>query len=535
GRRSTRARWSARWSVVLLAGLCLAAAGCGGPQAPVCPPFEALTGAARADSLGLDAFLALTATERASRRAEAASWLASARVAASVRDRARALMAAAGMAPDDPGPWLELAELWRWVGDYLEASACLDAAAAAVKAWGGPGADGLFGRGGRDEAALRTAVLRAWLHYDRAEWRDGEIWARTAAGLRAGDAEVWRIQGLLAAALGRHADARQAAHDLQRKDMFTTAGTWILAVLDVGRGQDRSAFDQLLNIRPGDNAVSELRPDRTRTAECYRDMGLIAERVGEWSWARRWYAKSAAAVPLGRTDCIHEAKARRLGPGRRAPELPVWLAFDRHYVTGSLSAYTNLALERFQAAPPGPDRAFWSGAVVNAAGIVLRRGEDQVWALRARGLVFADRGMADRGLADLRKAAGLLAVRKLADPAVEAGLGRLLLLQEKPAAARPHLERALALDDALPQAWSDLGLVQVMAGDRTAAAAAFARALDLDRGLATAWYNRGLMHVHAGDLDAAAADLAEAARLAPDNQDVARLLQQVRAQRQRPR
>ncbi|MBE0564897.1 MAG: tetratricopeptide repeat protein, partial [Krumholzibacteria bacterium] len=450
-------------------------------------------------------------------------------------DRARALMTAVGLAPDDPEAWLELAGLWRWIGDYLQAAACLDAAAAALKAWGGPGGDGPLDLARRDAAALRTALLRAWLHYDRAEWRDGEVWARAAAGMRPGDEEVWRIQGLLAGALGRHADARQAAADLRRKDTFTTADTWILAVLDVGRGQDRSAFDQLLNIRPGDNAVAELRPDRERAAECFRDMGAIAERVGEWSWARRWYAKSQAAIPLGRTECIREVKARRLGPAGRAAELPVWLAFDRHYATGSLSAYANLALGRFQAAGPGPDREFWAGATVNAAGIILRRGEDQAWALRARGLVFADRGMAERGLADLRKAAGLLAVRGITDPAVEAGQGRLLLLQERHAEARTHLERALALDAGLPQAWSDLGLVQAMAGDRTAAAASFARALDLDPALTTAWYNRGLMHMHAGDLDAAARDLAEAARLAPDNQDVARLLQQIEAQRRQRR
>ncbi len=74
-----------------------------------------------------------------------------------------------------------------------------------------------------------------------------------------------------------------------------------------------------------------------------------------------------------------------------------------------------------------------------------------------------------------------------------------------------------------------------MQNDPPAAQAAFDRALALDPGLVTAWYNRGLMHLHAGELDAAASDLAEAARLAPDNQEVARLLQQIRARQRRLR
>ncbi len=519
----------------LLLGAALAAGGCGGPRGGSAPPFAALTGLAAADSLDLETFLTLEPTERTSRRVAAAEQTAAARTAIDSRRRARALLAAVGLAPDDPDPWLELASMWRWVGDYLQAEACLDHATAAVKAWGSPDADGPMDRAARDDAARRTALLRAWLHYDRAEWRQGMEWAQAASRLGSGDRDVWRIQGLLAAALGQRSQAHEFAADILRKDTFSSDANWILAVLDCSRDQDRAALALLLNSDTRAGTVAELRPNRDHAAECYRDMGTIAERVGEWAYARRWFAESRAAVPLGHSDRIAEVKAARLGPAALAPVMPVWLAFDRHYVTGSLSAYANLALARFQAAAPGDDREFWAGATVSATGIILRREEDREWALRARGLVFAGRNQPDRGLPDLRQAAQMLAERGQFDAGIEAGLGHLLLIREDPGAARPHLERAVSMDPTLPAAWSDLGLVAVMAADPTTATAAFARALALDPQLVTAWYNRGLMHLHAGELDAAAADLAEAARLAPDNQDVARLLQQLEAQRRQAR
>ena len=500
--------------------LLLLGAGCGGPQETACPPFDSLVGPAAADSLGLDVFLGLTPEERASRRARAREFSEAARRATSTRDRAEALLEVVGLTPDDPGSWLDLAELWRWAGDYLHAETCLDRAAAAVRKWGSPGADGPLSRSERDAAAARTAVLRAWLHYDRAEWQEGMRWVRAAASLEAGNREVWLIQGLLEAASGHYSQAHQVAGDIRRKDVHTTDDAWIIAVLDLARGDDRSAFDVLQ--RGGSN-----RSVREHAAEYWRDRAMIAERVREWGWARLWYAESRAAVPLATTKCVVETQGPRLGPVDQVPVMPVWLAFDRYYVTGSLSAYTAMAEQRFASAEGGTDRDFWSAATVNAAGILLRRGEESVWALRARGLVFAARGMADRGLPDLRKAAALLAEKGQADARIEAGLGHLHLVREDHLKAREHLERAVALDPSLAAAWADLGLASLMAGQNTSAKNAFGRALELEPTLVTACYNRGLMRLHAGELEAAAADLEQAARLAPENQDVARALQEL--------
>lgn len=67
-----------------------------------------------------------------------------------------------------------------------------------------------------------------------------------------------------------------------------------------------------------------------------------------------------------------------------------------------------------------------------------------------------------------------------------------------------------------------------MKGDETGALAAFTRAVELGPDDPTAWYNRGLLHMQAHRFEAAESDLARAAVLAPDNADIARLLQQVR-------
>ena len=522
-RRVRSGRSGGTVAVALLQAL-LCAGGCAGTRETACPPFDSLRGPAAADSLGVEVFLNLTPEERASRRARAREFAEAARRAANTRVRAEALMKMVSLAPDDPRPWLDLAELWRWAGDYLHAENCLDRAAEAVRKWVPPDAGGPLSRSERDGAAARTAVLRAWLHYDRAEWPEGMRWVRAAAALEAGHREVWLIQGLLEAASGHYSQAHEIAGDIRRKGVDTGDAAWILAVLDLARGQAQSAFEVL--GRGGTN-----RSIREHAAEYWRDRGMIAERVGEWGWARFWYDESRAAVPLESTKCVAEMRGPRLGSPGDVPEMPVWLAFGRYYVTGSLSAYAALAFTSFEAAATPADREFWAGAVVNAAGILHRRGEDGPWALRARGLVFAERGMADRGLSDLRRAARQLSERGAQDARVEAGIGHLHLVRQDHLAARPHLERAVGLDPGLADAWSDLGLAFLMGGQQSAAREAFGRAVELDDGLVTAWYNRGLMRLHAGELDAAAEDLEKAARLAPDNQDVARALQQLESRR----
>jgi tetratricopeptide (TPR) repeat protein len=520
--------WPRRWgffrqavsALLLLMGfvLPLVVSGCAGSSTKECLDPSGTAFSAQEDSLGIEEFLALEPAHRQVRRTQAEVWLDRARNAPKASDQVQALANAAGLAPDDPEIWLRLAKIWRWVGENLRTEDCLDNAAAAVRQLGRKGSD-LSGRskGYKGDVALRTGILRAWLHYDRAEYHEGLKWAKAVLKLESGNALALQVQGVLVASLGYHSLAHEIAGDISRARGFHTDSAWILSNLDRSWGRHREAFNYFLNLRPNED----------HAAECWRDMGLAAERVGEWSYARRWYRESAAFLPFEDTSCLMEISHDRLDSRSRSSHQPVWLAFGRYFVTGSRSAYTAYALERFDQADSPEEKDHWAGLLVNSAGICIRMNEDKPWALRARGIVFSRTGKEDRGLEDLRRAAAGLKELGLEDGRVQAEIGHLLLIKEQQSQAIRNLRRAVELEEDYAAAWRDLGLALIMAGDRAGAEKALARSLELDATSVTAWYNRGLLNMHAGNYEQAEADLIKAAELAPDNQDVARLLQKV--------
>ena len=145
-------------------------AGCAGTKDVECLPAEGLSYTAERDSLGLEDYLALATDQRDHRRRQARFWLGRARGADRAGDRIQGLVNASGLTPDDPDIWLRLAHIWRWVGEDLKTMSCLENAAAAVRAMARSDSD-FPDRSERHRQvfALRTAVLRAWLHFDRAD------------------------------------------------------------------------------------------------------------------------------------------------------------------------------------------------------------------------------------------------------------------------------------------------------------------------------------------------------------------------------
>lgn len=480
-------------------------------------PTDSLNYSAERDSLGLDAFLSLEADQRDIRRRQARYWLDRTKNADRAVDRIQGLVNAAGLTPDDPDIWLRLAHIWRWIGEDLKTRTSLENAAAAVRAITRAESD--FpdrSDGSRQEFALRTALLRAWLHYDRAEYREGLDYARTAVTIEKGNSAAKQIKGLLEARLNYKAKAMQIADDMRRIDDYDIYHAWIRGNLEWAQGRLKESYDYFLTMNP-------VRPQGA--AEAWRAMAEAAERVGDWSRAMKWHKESAAALPFDDTSSLTRMEGERLTPGPRSSRQPFWMAFGKHYVTGSRSSFTQYALDRWQAAEDPADREHWASAVVNMAGIILRAGDEKVYARRARGLVFARTGKNDRALSDLRRVAQALDGK---DPLVEAEIGHVLLLKQDAKQALPHLRRAIDQEQEMASALSDLGLALIMEGDEAEANRALTRALELDPTLTRAWYNRGLMYLHAGDLEKAEADLARAAELAPDNLDIGRLLQQVR-------
>lgn len=514
---------------VLPALLLLAAlAGCAGGGKRSCLPDPVLLYAPPPDSLAIDPFLREDSAAVAARRTEAAELRRAAVAAREPAERIRLAAAAASVAPDDPDLWLEAAAAWRAVGDHLQAGASLDAAAAAVRRLNDPGAPlGARGAAYRRAAALATALAQAWYHYERSEWTEADDWARAALGVEPASAAALQVRGLAQGRLGQTPRVLEISDELRRLDVFTPYLRWIMAAHDESLGRLRGALGHCL----------ELRPHPARALENYRDMGALAERLGEWTLAEQWYGQSAAASPLAGSPCLERVMLPRPEPGaggEPSREVPVWLAFGRHYVTGSLPAYARHAFAGFESAGPGPDRDLWAGLAVNAAGILLRREPESPWALRVRGLVFAASGNADQAADDLQRAsAALAAARRPGDARIEAELGRLLLGREDISGALPRLRRAVELDPAAAAAWADLGMALATAGDAEGALAALGRAVEIAPERPTAWYNRGLLHLNAQRLEEAERDLGRAATLAPDNADIARLLQQVRLARLR--
>ncbi len=507
-----------RWGFFFLVSSGLVLSGCAGSDTGMCRPPLDMGYAAAEDSLGLAAFQSLEISQQQIRRNVAGTHVAAANRANRIDYRIGALTTAAGLVPDDPETWLRLARLWRWTGNYPATAISLDNAVVAVGALA-TGSPLLIARGDqyRKTAGLATALQRAWLHYDRGQWREAKSWVSSALQAEPGNQAAQQLWGLLAGASGDRTEATQFADDLRRKDLFSPDIAWIMSNQETAEGHRREAFNFLL----------ELRPHPRRAAECFRDMGRVAERVGEWAYARRWYRESAAALPYRKITCLREVKHPRISDAAGRHPLPFWLAFERYYVTGSLSSYLAYAYEQFELAADPDQKQMWGGLVVNAAGICLRLGMEKAHVRRVRGLVFARTGESERALTDLRAALREFGAGSTESPRLEAEIGHLLLLQKDYAAAIGPLERSLARNPNSALASSDLGLALIMAGDRDAANKALTRALALDPNLAAAWYNRGLMHLHAGNLDQAEADLAAAARLAPGNVDVTNLLQQV--------
>jgi tetratricopeptide (TPR) repeat protein len=278
-----------------------------------------------------------------------------------------------------------------------------------------------------------------------------------------------------------------------------------------------------------------MRPTTVRAAEAYRDFGTVEELLTNWWLAKQQYEFSADFVPNMDEAAVNRRDHSILGRSSDKDPMPVWLAFDRYYVTGSLSAYVALAFQRFEAATEPAQREFWAAAVLDGGGSLVRQENAEPWAKRARGLVMAEfAGRQGQARVDLEWALRWFDSHRVEDLRTLTTLARLYLEADRPARARPLLERASRVAPENARVWSDLGLAYVQINELEAALAALQQALDLDNQLAVAWYNRGLLRYHLDDLPGAVADLERAHELAPDDPNVEGLLTQLRKRLEQP-
>lgn len=477
---------------------------------------------AAVDSLGLTEFLALPDSGRAARATAAATFYHQAVATRSLTESLRALNTAVGLDPTHAEAWIELAQRRRWFGDYQQTEDALAGCRAAL----------VWQTGSFRTTAAQAALTEAWLRYDRGEWRRGLAWIDTAQAYGADADAVELLRALHLAGQGRNRRAEEIAFRFAGRDH---RAHWIYGVSFWRRGGVQTAHGIFTGtaseVASGtdDFVKGPMRPATVSAAECYRDFATVEELLGNWWLARHNYQYSASFVPWRDHAVMSRVDRQGLGRGRADAIVPVWLAYGRYYVTGSLSAYTSLALDRFEKATAPAEREFWGGATVDAAGTCLRLDIHPAWARRARGLVlatFADQQGQAR--LDLEAAQRWFDSQRREDLETLSVLGRLNLEAQRPARARPLLERAVRLAPDQPRLWSDLGLSCIQLGEPEPALAALARALDLDPDLAVAWYNRGLLRFHLDDLVGAVADLEQAERLAPDDPTIGALLGQLR-------
>jgi len=497
------------WWLVLLAASPLLLAACGPRPAVRCVFPDDLLYSAALDSIGLDTFSQLAVTQQATRRQQARGWLSQAKRSTRTDTEIRSLRNSVGLAPDQPEVWLELAELTRWTGDYQDALSYLR------NAWE---STPFAAADRRNELRNLIAHAYSWLHYDRGEWRKGLAWSDTSLVYGPEEQNTMQIRGLLMACSGKLRYAEDIAREIYRRDPFNPDIRWIRGMSDWGQKRYEEASQ----------SFSGVRPTVRHRAECWQSTATLEEYLHHWDEARRRYERTRASLPLSAPTCLSRHEFQPLDQRGEVSLMPVWLAFDRFFVAGSMSAYTALAARRLERSSTSAEREFWAGATVDAASICIRKDLDKPWALVARGIVFAQIERFGLARQDLGRAVRMFEKRRHEPAEALAWLGHVHLKEESFPAALPFLRRAVAADNGSATAWSDLGLALIKTGDMSAAVDALDKAIALDDALAVAWYNRGLTHFHAKRWTAALGAREVAARLAPDNANVQQTLRRAR-------
>ena len=456
--RSRSATQARAWPLLVVILLFLATlVGCASTRVVSVDYPRAIRYDAAPDSVGLAAFLDLPASEQSARRQAARGLLATARQAEPLDLRLRSLANAVGLAPDYADAWLALIEQSRWFADLQTATrqvAGLREALTAVRA------------SERDRIMGEAALTMAWINYERGEWFKGLAWVDTADACGNGGAET--VRGLLLAGSGQFLYAEDIARVIAGRDSFDNDVLWITSVAQWYRGNPAlartiatggggSGLGGTAQSGPDAFVPGELRPEPAHAAACWRDLGMLEEVLGNTANARTDYRRARAAIP-GTAGQVVEVQHVPLDAARRRSRQPVWLAFDRFYVTGSLSAYTALAYERLQRATTPAEREFWAGASLNGAGTCMRRQLDEPWALRVRGLVMLQAGRDREGRDDLRRAWRAMRDRGREDYTTASTLAHLELADGRAEAALPLARAAVRMRPDAARCWADLGL-----------------------------------------------------------------------------
>ncbi|MFO7652753.1 MAG: tetratricopeptide repeat protein [Candidatus Krumholzibacteriia bacterium] len=482
-----------------------------------------------------------------------------------------ALNAACGLDPSDPAAWYDLAFLTQAVGDRRRALRAIDGALAALAFTGGFGEhpdgdrpnfrfwDPNRSSGDPDDPRGSLGVR---LHLDRA-WLEREAGDRTAARdalaradslLAAGRGrtawttrEARLLQGLMAADAGDLTQAHRIAGSIGRVPLWvrhreswrlirpldTTVtldkrgwgkresaliGDWILARAHLTLGDCRTSLRLLGDPDP----MIELPPGWAR--RFWNDIGDIHGACGRREDASLCFAMAAVYSPYFIWYPVVGARGSSQVAGRPGSGDIYFLSHEHFYVAGDLYSYAANTAVGYEVERDPARRRLLAAAAEDALTACRRRDRHGASALALRGRLRYFEARWDSALADLETAYGELRGQGQEDPRSALLIGLIRFNRGDYQGSVPWLQRSV---DLLPQdafGWRSLGLAQIFSGRADSALSIFDRAVELDGASHYGWYNRALLHLSRGESDPARRDLARAAALAPDDPDVAQLM-----------
>lgn len=440
------------------------------------------------------------------------------------------LDAALGLDPTRADLWLKRGQLLDLAGDPHRARGSL------AMAWQ---VTGRVPDQTVDSSPLRRdiAVTSAWIERDDGRWETGLAWLdRARHDLASDDSEAVLLRGLLLAGAGDLVDAMRLSYGIPPVELPVVYQLGLSGFLGLKR-QKSDILKRWLQaevcMRRGDlghvwHVLGEIPYWRRITAiphRLYQDIGLYAEMSGAihkanmyyaLAYVRREYRQSSTPVPFTCDPVIRGLPDRDLNFYRLESGV---------FHGGSLAAYafssSMLALVRIDT--PGSDVDYLRA--VDAIETCLRRGilPDEVLALRGR-LRFS-RGYYVLAEMDLVEARSRFATDNEVEPWTSYLLGLIAMGRDRPEEAVPLLAESLEADPNRSDAWDALGVARLQLGDRSQARLAFDRAVAVDPIRHTAWFNRGLLRCQEGNLTGGLEDLKQAANLAPESDQLARVIQ----------
>lgn len=412
------------------------------------------------------------------------------------------LRQAAEAAPSDPAVWLALSDQQLLMGYEEEGALSLAIARAAL--------DRLPAER-QEDAAGDLALAMAWWHYRRAEWTEGQEWARVAIRRRAG------LSGHLVLLLNR---AQPEAH---RENLREPMAPFLPLNGGGNRAADVAWIYALnehfhLDWLPPDRAAQWKRRDTAfydHDVQRWRDFGVRSESHEYDGSAIDYYRKSLRALPCPEGGWLSRHERRIPVLEKPMDPMPFWTNPDDGYVTGSQLAYLGWLRDRMLAARDPLEADRLAGLVQLHHDRITARSHLYAWPELWMAEALLELDQDEDAMLQLRGAIDTFASWKQSDPALERLQGRLLSRGRNWGGALPLLQKAVRDFPDDPGAWSDLAVAEADRGHWEEADRAFARALALDMNRVETWRARGRAARARGDLQSAQADFERALQLAP--------------------